>query len=113
MFISSSFLSNVPKYPAVYAMYGGTGRSQYVAYVGIAKNLRQRLEQHLIRRDSSVTTGTSASTLNPDYVTEIRWWTHSRFSDRAALEAAEIIAFNLAQLLGGRSISWTSHRIFI
>jgi hypothetical protein len=47
----------VPNAPAVYAMYGGEGR-EYVAYVGLGDKLRRRVEQHLINRDSSVTTGT-------------------------------------------------------
>lgn len=60
--------SDLPNVPAVYAMYGGRGRSQYVAYVGVADKLRARIEQHLARRDSSMTTGTSAAMLNPDHV---------------------------------------------
>jgi hypothetical protein len=33
--------------------------------------------------------------INPDYVTEIRWWEHPRFSKPAAREAAELVAFEL------------------
>ena len=87
----------VPVGPAVYAMYGGreSGGRLYVAYVGVADKLKTRLQQHLIRRDSSVTTGTSATGLNVAYVTEVRWWTHPDFSNRAVLEAAELIAFEV------------------
>jgi hypothetical protein len=67
----------------------------YVAYVGVAGKLKQRVIQHLVRRDSSVATGTSAVVLNPDYVTEIRWWEDSDFSDRNVLQAAELVAFDV------------------
>lgn len=91
---SISELSNVP---AVYAMYGGRGSSLYVAYVGTGGKLRDRIEQHLIRRDSSVTTGTSAVSLNPALVTEVRWWEHPEFSDKAVRLAAELVAFDVLE----------------
>ena len=90
-------ISQLPKVAAVYAMYGGRGRSKYVAYVGIAKSLRSRAEQHLVRRDSSVTTGASAVSLNPDLVTEVRWWEHPTFGERETLEAAELVAFEVLE----------------
>lgn len=71
---------------------GGRGSSLHVAYVGIAGNLRQRIDQHLVRRDSSVTTHTTAASINPDHVTEVRWWLSTVFDDSAALAAAETIA---------------------
>ena len=49
-------ISLLPNAPAVYAMYGGRGQGLYVAYVGVADKLRQRVEQHLERRDSLLTT---------------------------------------------------------
>jgi len=69
-------------------MYGGESRS-WVAYVGVTgTDLRGRIEQHLVRRDSSVATGASAVGLNPDHVREIAWWEDDRFSNRSMLEAA-------------------------
>jgi hypothetical protein len=85
----------LPNCPALYALYGGTGRHAYVAYVGITDKLKRRVAQHLLTRDSSAATGTSATGINPDYVTEIRWWEHRRFSKPAAREAAELVAFKL------------------
>jgi hypothetical protein len=76
-------------------MYGGQGRGLYVAYVGVAGKLKPRVIQHLVRRDSSVATGTSAVALNPDYVTEVRWWEHPDFAQRHVLEAAELVAFDV------------------
>ena len=54
---SVSPIADLPNEPAVYAMYGGSGAGLYVAYVGVASKLKQRVTQHLVRRDSSVTTG--------------------------------------------------------
>jgi excinuclease UvrABC nuclease subunit len=59
-----SIISELPNVPGVYAMYGGQGRGLYVAYVGVAKQLRRRMMQHLVKRDSSIATGTSAVALN-------------------------------------------------
>lgn len=90
-------IAELPRTPAVYALMGGEGARAYVAYVGIAGNLRGRIKQHLVLRDSSVATGTSAATLNPDYVTEVRWWCDEAFEDRDALEAAEIVALDVLE----------------
>lgn len=51
--------------------------------------------QHLVRQDSSVATWTSAAGLNPDYITEIRWWEYPDFLKRHVLEAAELMAFEV------------------
>ncbi|HXY51476.1 MAG TPA: hypothetical protein VEI01_18655 [Terriglobales bacterium] len=102
--LSAAFLLNLVafsmllygvEHSALYALYGGAGRRLYVAYVGIADSLKRRATQHLLNRDSSVATGTSAVGINPDYVTAIRWWEHRQFSKRAALEAAELVAFDV------------------
>jgi len=76
-------------------MYGGEGYRLYVAYVGIADVLKRRVMQHLISRDSSVATGTTAAGLNPDHVTEVRWWEHPDFSERHVLQTAELVAFDV------------------
>lgn len=87
-----SSLADLPSVPAVFALYGGAGSRTYVAYVGIADQLKRRVTQHLVRRDSVVTTGTSATGLHPDYVTALRWWTHPGFAQRPFLEAAGLVA---------------------
>jgi hypothetical protein len=46
-------------------------------------------------RDSSVTTGTLAVTLNPDHVHTCTWWIHPSFVDKSGREAAELIAFDI------------------
>lgn len=90
-----SSIAELPNTPSVYALYGGHERNQYVAYIGIANKLKNRIAQHLVRRDSSIATGTSAVHLNPDYVTRVAWWEHEDFVDRYVLEAAEMIAFDI------------------
>ena len=76
-------------------MYGGAQTRKYVAYVGITGSLKERITQHLVRRDSSITTGATAVSLNPEKVTEIRWWHHEGFSDGNFLAAAETVAFEV------------------
>ena len=46
-------------------------------------------------RDSSVTTGTSAARIGPDYVTQVGWWEHPRFQEASFLESAELVAFDI------------------
>jgi hypothetical protein len=88
-------ISDLPKTPAVYAMFGWRGRSLYIAYVRIADSLKGRVNQHLVLRNSSIATGVSAVHMNPDQVSEVRWWEHENFGDVAYREAAEMIAFEI------------------
>ena len=90
-------IQKLPDTPAVYAMYSGKGKGLYCAYVGVAGKLKQRVLQHLVRRDSSVTTGASAVVLRPEYITEIRWWEHLDFAERHILEAGELVAFDVLE----------------
>jgi hypothetical protein len=90
-----SSVSDLPSIPAVYAMLGGRGPGGYVAYVGMGTSLRGWVEQHLVRRDSSVTTGTAAVCLVPDNVTEVRWWHRPDFDKQDVREAAELVAFDV------------------
>jgi hypothetical protein len=76
-------------------MYGGKGRGLHIAYVGVSEKLKQRVRQHLIRRNSSVTTGVSVVALNPELVCEVRWWEHPDFTQRHVLEAGELVAFEV------------------
>ena len=87
----------LPKRPAVYAMYGGWPPRLWVAYVGEGGNLASRIDQHFVRRDSSVATGVAAATLNPDAVREVRWWEHTSFEDKTERQAAELVAFSVLE----------------
>lgn len=90
---SFRFISDLPTDPALYVLYGGMGRGRHTAYVGISGNLKSRIRQHFLRRDSSIVTGTSAASLNPDLVTRLEWWLSEKFEDRDHLQAAELVAF--------------------
>jgi len=48
-----------------------------------------------VSRDASIATGTAAVGMNPDYVTDVKWWEDRRFSGKDAREAAELIAFDV------------------
>ena len=64
-----------------------------IAYVGLSSKLRDRIDQHLYLRDSSVTTGVQATVLNPDQIAQVDYWQHPIFEDADVLRAAEVIAF--------------------
>jgi hypothetical protein len=89
----ASAIGDLPAAPAVYSLYGGTGSRRYVAYVGVADNVRQRIRQHLLSRSSSVVTGVAAVSLNPALVTMVEWWEHDSFQHPVNLKAAELVAF--------------------
>lgn len=88
-------LRAVPKLPSIYALYAGKGPSRYVASVGSTSSTRHRLDEHLIRRNSSVATGVAAVALNVDLLTEVAWWTDPEFGDREVRHAAELVAFDV------------------
>jgi hypothetical protein len=92
--MNRSLFTQAPKKPGIYALCAGNGRNKYIAYVGIAKNIRQRILQHLIRRDSSIVTGVSAISLNPEKITEVRWWVLPP-EDNQFLNEAEVVAFEI------------------
>lgn len=85
-------LRDLPKGPAVYALCTGSGRNRSVSYVGETNSLRHRINEHLVRKNSSVTTGQSAVQLNTEFISEILWWEDASFREKMILEAAEIIA---------------------
>ena len=85
---------SIPRIPGIYAFHAGAGRVQSIAYVGSSGNIRNRVSQHLEYRDSSVATGASAASLNPDRIHSCTWWTHSSFVEKSNREAAELIAFD-------------------
>jgi hypothetical protein len=88
-------IAALPRVPAVYCLYGGRGRDVHAAYIGVADSLRQRIGQHLVNRDSSISTGTTVVGLRPEYATEVRWWENRDFSSRDVLLAAELVAFDV------------------
>ena len=88
-------IKHLPQFPGIYAFKGPNGNHGAYSYVGLSNKLRDRVSQHLLRRDSSVATGASAISLNPDKISECHWWVHATFSRREHLEAAELIALEI------------------
>jgi hypothetical protein len=48
--------NNIPREAGLYCLLGKTGNSTYEAYVSNSKDVRKRIEQHLILRNSSIST---------------------------------------------------------
>jgi len=71
--------NEIPRVPAVHAMYGGEPPRTWVAYVGMAGDVQSRLIQHFVQRDSSVVTGSSAVGVNIELVRFVDWWEHPDF----------------------------------
>lgn len=81
-------LAELPNSPAIYALYAGHSQGTHVVFVSSASKLKPRITQHLDRRENYFS-ATPVVTLNPDYITEVRWWEHPEFDQRPILEAAE------------------------
>ncbi|GGE57437.1 hypothetical protein GCM10011517_26540 [Actibacterium pelagium] len=84
----------LPNKSGVYCLLGSSVRSPYPAYVGIGTNLRNRVSQHLEYRNSSVTTGASAVSLDASQVGGCQWWTDPVLEDAIRLHAFELVAFD-------------------
>lgn len=97
MTVEVKTFSEIPNVPAVYALCGRATlhRGTYIAYVGHTHNLRKRINDHLIARETRVITGLSAVSLNPENVMEVHWWEHPSFSERTVREGAELVAFEV------------------
>ena len=88
-----SSVGDLPDIPAVYGLHDR--RTGTLIYLGETGNLRARIKQHLVTRDSSVVTGAFAASINPDLVGEVCWWSHPELRERAGREAAELVAAGL------------------
>lgn len=88
-------LDLIPTEPGIYAMYD---RNNKAAYVGQSRNLRKRIKDHIVNRDSTAVTRLSPTMLNPDYVYRICWWQcDSLFDDPVNRQAAEFVAFDILE----------------
>jgi hypothetical protein len=90
-----SSIQELPKSPAVYALCAGDRVNDFVVYVGISSNLRSRIYQHLIMRDSSAVVESAPVQINVDSISSLKWWQHDDFQSRDRLEGAEIVAFEV------------------
>ena len=86
-------LDLIPTESGIYAMYD---RNNKAAYVGESRNLRKRIKDHIVNRDSTAVTRLSPTMLNPDYVSRICWWQcDSVFDNQVNRQAAELVAFDV------------------
>ena len=86
-------LDLIPAEPGIYAMYD---RNNKAAYVGESRNLRKRIKDHIVNRDSTAVTRLSPTMLNPDYVYCICWWQcDSIFDEPVNRQSAELVAFDV------------------
>ena len=85
-------IGSIPNKPGIYVIYDKNG----VAYIGQSTNLRTRIKQHLINRDTTATVASAPVMLNPDKVRHVHyWWSHEAFSNINKREAAESVAFKV------------------
>ena len=88
-------IRELPSGPAIYSLLSGKGRDNSTLYVGETDNLRRRISQHLVKRDSSVTMEGSPVKIDPAYVKKVDWWEHQDFKDPIKRGGAELIAFGM------------------
>jgi len=93
MYDTRSF-SKVPEKSGIYALYDGFLGNKCV-YVGKSGNIKNRIRDHLILRISTVTAGFTATSINVENLTRVRWWTDEKFGDGDYLDAAETLAFQI------------------
>ena len=86
-------IKNLPQLQGIYGLKSPTDKEGSYSYVGSSGKIKDRVQQHLLKRNSSVTTGASATSLNPDKIAECDWWCHKTFVEKEYLDAAELIAF--------------------
>ena len=89
--VEIEIISSLQNILAIYAVYAKN--EKIPVYIGQLMKLKNRIVQHLIRRDSSIVTGANGYSLNPDYVKKVAWWEHDLFKTKKHLIAAELIAF--------------------
>ena len=86
-------IKHLPQFSGISGFKSPNNIQDNYSYIGLSNKLRESVSQHLLKRDSSVATGASAISLNPDKIAECHWWIHESFGTREYLEAAELIAF--------------------
>lgn len=87
----------LPTVAAVYALYAERAGLRQAVFVGVADNLRERVVEQLVVRESPLGTGSEAVTLEPAFLTDLYWWEHADFADQHVLRAAEFMASDLFQ----------------
>ena len=75
-------LKHLPQFPGIYGFKASHDNQGAYIYIGFSSKLRERVSQHLLKRDSSVAADASAISLNPDKIVECHWWVHETFDKR-------------------------------
>jgi len=91
--LDTTSFADIPKWEGIYAFYDGDPNTVACAYVGESSNLNARIRQHLVLRNSSVTTGSAAVGLRADLIRYAQWWEHEDFTDKTTRLGAELVAF--------------------
>ncbi len=92
-------LNRIPAEPGVYAFY----EHDQCVFAGFSKNLRERIEHHLVGGSPPEAGGMRSARLHPERVTEVCWWLDEAFADPARREAAWELAIQaLAPVLRPR-----------
>jgi hypothetical protein len=93
--LETTEFSEIPKWEGIYAFFEGDPAKVSCAYVGETGNLNSRIKQHLVLRNSSVTTGRSVVCLRPEQIRYVQWWDRENFADKTTRLAAELVAFDV------------------
>ncbi len=88
-------IKHLPQFPGIYGFKRPSDNKGAYSYIGLSNKLRERVSQHFLKRDNSVSKSANEISLNPDKIEECHWWIHETFGERQYLEAAELIAFEI------------------
>ena len=61
-------IKHLPQFPGIYGFKGPNDIKDNYSYIGLSNKLRERVSQHLLKRESSVATVATAISLNPDKI---------------------------------------------
>ena len=75
-------IKHPPQFPGIYGFKRPNNIQDNYSYNGLSNKLRESLSQHLLKSDSSVATGASAISLNPENIAEYHWRINESFGIR-------------------------------
>ena len=86
-------VKHLPQLPGINGFKRPNNIQDNYSYIGLSNKLRESVSQHLLKRDSSIATGSSDISLNQENIAEYHWRINESFGIREYWEAAELIAF--------------------
>ena len=69
-------VKHLPQLPVINGFKRPNNIQDNYSYIGLSNKLRESVSQHLLKSDSSVATGASAISLNPENIAECHWRIH-------------------------------------